>query len=125
MTNMGWRDEDGYEVDDADEKRAVITHLVNGIPAVDAVPVVHAHGGTRFCEVEEMPELIVTTPRPEDVLPILPFSIGDYEVTVTIDTRAPGMKQARRILLGWTAKGPLRWRQVRKILRTYSRRRNA
>ena len=39
MTNMGWRDEDGYEVDDADEKRAIITDLVNGIPAVDAVPV--------------------------------------------------------------------------------------
>lgn len=42
MTNMGWRDDDGYEVDDADEKRAIITDLVNGIPAVDAVPVVHA-----------------------------------------------------------------------------------
>lgn len=41
MTNMGWRDEDGYEVDDADEKCAIITDLVNGIPAVDAVPVVH------------------------------------------------------------------------------------
>lgn len=41
MTNMGWRDEDGYEVDDADEKRAIITDLVNGIPAVDAAPVVH------------------------------------------------------------------------------------
>ena len=40
MTNMRWRDEDGYEVDDADEKRAIITDLVNGIPAVDAVPVV-------------------------------------------------------------------------------------
>lgn len=40
MTNMGWRDEDGYEVDDADEKRAIITDLVNGIPAVDAVPVI-------------------------------------------------------------------------------------
>lgn len=39
MTNMGWRDEDGYEVDDADEKRAIITDLVNGIPAVEAVPV--------------------------------------------------------------------------------------
>lgn len=39
MTNMGWRDEDGYEVDDADEKRAIITDLVNGIPAVDAIPV--------------------------------------------------------------------------------------
>lgn len=41
MTNMCWRDEDGYEVDDADEKRAIVTDLVNGIPAVDAVPVVH------------------------------------------------------------------------------------
>lgn len=42
ITNMGWRDVDGYEVDDADEKRAIITNLVNGIPAVDAAPVVHA-----------------------------------------------------------------------------------
>jgi hypothetical protein len=42
MTNMGWRDEDGYEVDDANEKRAIITDLVNGIPAIDAVPVVRA-----------------------------------------------------------------------------------
>ena len=41
MTNMGWRDEDGYEVDDADEKHAIITDLINGIPAVDAVPVRH------------------------------------------------------------------------------------
>lgn len=40
MTNMGWHDEDGYEVDDADEKRKVITDLVNGIHAVDAVPVI-------------------------------------------------------------------------------------
>ena len=39
MTNMGWHDEDGYEVDDADEKCAIITDLVNGIPAVAAVPV--------------------------------------------------------------------------------------
>jgi len=31
MTNMGWRDEAGYKV---------ITDLFNGIPAVDAVPVV-------------------------------------------------------------------------------------
>lgn len=41
MTNMGWHDDDGYEVEDADEKRKVITDLVNGIPAVDAAPVVH------------------------------------------------------------------------------------
>ena len=42
MTNMGWHDEDGYPVDDSDEKRAIITDLVNGIPAVDAAPVVMA-----------------------------------------------------------------------------------
>lgn len=41
MTNMGWHDEDGYEVDDADEKREAITDLVNGIPAVDITPVRH------------------------------------------------------------------------------------
>jgi hypothetical protein len=41
MTNMGWHDDDGYEVEDADEKRKVITDLVNGIPTVDAAPVVH------------------------------------------------------------------------------------
>ena len=42
MTNMGWHDADGYEVDDADEKRAIITDLVNGIPDFDAAPIVHA-----------------------------------------------------------------------------------
>jgi hypothetical protein len=41
MTNMNWHDEDGYTVDDADEKRAIITDLVNGIPAVETVPVKH------------------------------------------------------------------------------------
>ena len=39
MTNMGWHDDDGYEVEDADVKRKVITDLVDGIPAVDAAPV--------------------------------------------------------------------------------------
>ena len=55
MTNMGWHDEDGYEVDDADEKRAIITDLVNGIPAVDAAPVVHAQwqGVSPFVDTEE------------------------------------------------------------------------
>jgi len=49
MTNMGWHDEDGYEVDDADEKRAIITDLVNGIPAVDAMPVVHGRWKESKC----------------------------------------------------------------------------
>jgi len=60
MTNMGWHDEDGYAVDDADEKRGIITDLVNGIPAVDAAPVVHGrwttkrtwkHDGEWYCSV--------------------------------------------------------------------------
>ena len=53
MINMGWHDEDGYEVDDADEKRAIITDLLNGIPAVDAAPVVRCkdckHYNTACC----------------------------------------------------------------------------
>ena len=35
MTNMNWHDEDGYAVEDADEKRAIITDLINGIPDAD------------------------------------------------------------------------------------------
>lgn len=31
MTNMNWHDEDGYTVEDADEKRAIITDLINGV----------------------------------------------------------------------------------------------
>lgn len=38
MTNMVWHDEDGYEVDDADEKRTIIEDLINGIPSSPAVP---------------------------------------------------------------------------------------
>ena len=77
--------------------------------------------GTKFCEVEEIPEFIETIPGPEGVLPIPLFSISDYEVTVTIDTHAPRMKHLRRTLVGWTAKGPVRWRQVRKALRSMTR----
>lgn len=40
MTNMGWNDEDGYPVNDADEKRKIITDLISGIPAADVRPVV-------------------------------------------------------------------------------------
>lgn len=38
MTNMGWYDVDGYEVDDADKIRTCIEDLINGIPSVLAVP---------------------------------------------------------------------------------------
>lgn len=35
MTNMNWHDEDGYTVEDAEEKRAIITDLINGVPDAD------------------------------------------------------------------------------------------
>ena len=38
--NMGWNDEDGYPVDDWDERKANIADLINGIPAADVRPVV-------------------------------------------------------------------------------------
>ena len=41
MINMGWHDEDGREVDDWDEKRKIFKDLIDGVPTVDAVPVVH------------------------------------------------------------------------------------
>lgn len=40
MINMGWHDEDGIEVDDWEEKREIIKDLIDGVPTVDAVPVV-------------------------------------------------------------------------------------
>lgn len=41
MINLGWHDADGIEVDDWYEKRAIIKDLLDGVPTVDAVPVVH------------------------------------------------------------------------------------
>lgn len=35
VTNMNWIDEDGYIVDDADEKKAIITDLISGVPDAD------------------------------------------------------------------------------------------
>ncbi len=32
MTNTNWHDEDGYTVENTDEKRAIITDLINGVP---------------------------------------------------------------------------------------------
>ena len=37
--NMGWQDEDGYPVDDWDERKAHIADLINGIHATDVRPV--------------------------------------------------------------------------------------
>ena len=74
--------------------------------------------GMRFCEVEEIPEFIETY-DPDNPPPPMPFFNADYEITATIDLSTAPAKAIRRTLLGWTAKGPLRWRQVRKALRMF------
>ena len=75
MTNMGWHDEDGYAVDDADDKRAIITDLVNGIPAVDAVLVVHARwqGVSPMVDSEECSACRYCIPSEEFRTPYCPW----------------------------------------------------
>lgn len=76
--------------------------------------------GTKFCEVEEIPEFIETTPRPEDA-PQVPMINLDHEITGTFTMSPASLRIFRRVLLGWTAKGPLRWRQVMKAMRMFRR----
>ena len=38
--NMGWNDENGYPIDDWDERKAIIADRLGGIPAADVKPVV-------------------------------------------------------------------------------------
>lgn len=49
MINMGWHDEDGREVDDWDEKREIIKDLIDGVPTVDAVPMVRCRDCKYYC----------------------------------------------------------------------------
>lgn len=56
MINMGWHDEDGREVDDWDEKRAIIKDLLDGVPTVDAEIVVRCqnckyHGECKYADI--------------------------------------------------------------------------
>lgn len=78
------------------------------------------HDGTRFCEVEEMP-VFTETYDPDNPPPPMPLFNADYEITATIDLSTALAKAIRRTLLGWTARGPMRWRQVRKALRSMTR----
>lgn len=73
--------------------------------------------GTKFCDVEEIPEFIETY-DPDNPPPPMPFFNADREYTGTITMHPVQMRRLRRTLWFWTAKGPVRWRQVRKALRS-------
>jgi hypothetical protein len=76
--------------------------------------------GTKFCEVKEIP-VFTETYDPDNPPPPMPLFNADYEITATIDLSTALAKAMRRTLLGWTARGPLRLRQVRKALRSICR----
>lgn len=65
--------------------------------------------GTRFCEVEEIPEFISPACEFEPA-----FKINtDMEFTGRISIN----RKTLRLLLGWRARGPVRYRMLRKALR--------
>ena len=76
--------------------------------------------GTKFCEVEEI-QVITETYDPDNPPPPMPFFDADREYTATIEPHPAQMRRLRRTLWYWTAKGPVRWRQVRKALRSICR----
>ena len=76
--------------------------------------------GTKFCEVEEIP-VFTETYDPDNPPPPMPFFDADREYTATIELHTAQMRRLRRTMWFWRARGPLRWRQVRKALRSLTR----
>lgn len=65
--------------------------------------------GTKFCEVEEIPEFIEI----RDNTPVEPF-LSDMECTCTFQMSPRSLKLFVREMCGWKAKGPMRTRAVIK-----------
>lgn len=68
--------------------------------------------GTKWCEVEEIPEFIGTTDPAPDYEPAFTQN-ADMVFTGRIEIP----RKLRRLLLGWNASGPVRYRMLRKALR--------
>lgn len=65
--------------------------------------------GTKFCEVEEIPEFVET----QDNTPLHPM-LTDTEATATFQMSPRSRKAFVREMMGWKAKGPMRTRAVEK-----------
>lgn len=68
--------------------------------------------GTRFCEVEEIPEFIETIAH----MPVIEQTLVP-DVSIGFTGRIEIPRNMRRLLLGWRARGPVRYRMLRKALR--------
>lgn len=68
--------------------------------------------GTRFCEVEEIPEIIGITAH----MPVIEQTLVP-DVSIEFTGRIEIPRNIRRLLLGWRARGPVRYRMLRKALR--------
>lgn len=60
--NMCWYDEEGGQVEDWDERKAIISDLLDGIPPADVKPVVK---GEWIPVTERLPEIDMTFPHSE------------------------------------------------------------
>lgn len=47
MTNTNWHDEEGYTIDDAEDKRALLTEYFNGVPSADEYEIVKEYCHSR------------------------------------------------------------------------------
>ena len=43
MINTNWHDEEGYPIDDAEDKRALLTDYFNGVPSAQPETIRHGH----------------------------------------------------------------------------------
>lgn len=74
--------------------------------------------GTKFVEVENIPELVIPAGDEQDHEPM--FTAHD-EVSFTLQIRSFRMRRLKRALLGWKAAGPLRWKQQKRAENTFRR----
>lgn len=66
MTNIVWHDEDGYPIEDADEKRSILTELVDGLTPVDVRPITHGKW-IPVTLIRERPQLWADATEPDEI----------------------------------------------------------
>lgn len=78
--------------------------------------------GTKFVEVENIPELVISSEDEQDHEPIL---TAHDEISFKLLIRSFEMRRLRRTWIGWRAPGPLRLRQLARAGELNQRRRKA
>lgn len=75
---------------------------------------VYLWDGTKCCSYSEIPEIDITFSQ-EELTPSKLSGNTDFKFVAHISLN----QQIMRIMCGWSAKGPVRWRQLGKAIRIY------